>query len=115
MATTRLKIGIAGSGSAALAHGLRLLAVDGVSLVGCSDADPSASGSLATRLHTWLADRPASEHASRCDPRFARGASLADSGIPPIDAPLSTCGKPASLASAGQAPEDSGLALVTSA
>ena len=52
MATTGLRIGIAGSGSAALAHADRLGAIDGVTIVGCADADAEAAGSLARHLST---------------------------------------------------------------
>ncbi len=49
MATTGLKIGIIGRGPASAAHADRLLAIEGVSLVGCADADPSAARALADR------------------------------------------------------------------
>ena len=47
---TSLRIGIVGSGSAALAHANRLLAVEGVTLVGCADPDPSAAHAFANRF-----------------------------------------------------------------
>ena len=52
MATTGLRIGIAGCGSAALAHADRLGAVAGVSIVGCSDVDGPAARSLAQHVST---------------------------------------------------------------
>ena len=52
MATRGLKIGIAGCGSAAIAHADRLRDVEGVTFVGCADPDASAAQALATRLST---------------------------------------------------------------
>jgi predicted dehydrogenase len=50
MATTSLRIGIVGRGSAALAHADRLLAIDGVTIVGCADADLSMARTLASEI-----------------------------------------------------------------
>ncbi len=47
MATTGLKIGIIGRGSAARAHANRLMAIESVTLVGCADAELSAARSMA--------------------------------------------------------------------
>jgi predicted dehydrogenase len=52
MASKELRIGIAGAGSAALAHAGRLRAVEGVILVGCADVDTSAAASFAARVST---------------------------------------------------------------
>jgi predicted dehydrogenase len=52
MASKELRIGIAGAGSAALAHAGRLRAVEGVTLVGCADADPSSATALAAQVST---------------------------------------------------------------
>jgi predicted dehydrogenase len=71
MATERLKIGIVGGGSAALAHAGRLLAVEGVALVGCADVDPSAARSLADRFSTDA--RPVPSFADHSE--LIRGAS----------------------------------------
>jgi predicted dehydrogenase len=47
MATSGLKIGIVGCGSAARAHLGRLLAIEGVTLAGCADLDLAAAQALA--------------------------------------------------------------------
>jgi predicted dehydrogenase len=47
---TRLRIGIVGSGSAALAHANRLLTIEGVTLAGCADPDLSAADAFARRF-----------------------------------------------------------------
>ena len=52
MATTGLTIGIAGCGSAARVHADRLKAIDGVTIVGCADADPSLARSLSAHTST---------------------------------------------------------------
>jgi predicted dehydrogenase len=49
MATSRVRIGIAGCGQAARIHLERLLAEEGVAIVGCADPDLSAAGALADR------------------------------------------------------------------
>jgi predicted dehydrogenase len=50
MATEGLRIGIAGCGRAARVHLERLLALEGVSVVGCADPDRAAAEELAARI-----------------------------------------------------------------
>src|SRR5262249_7125730 len=50
MATEGLRIGIAGCGLAARVHLERLVALEGVRVVGCSDPDRAAAGGLAARV-----------------------------------------------------------------
>jgi predicted dehydrogenase len=50
MGTRVLRIGIAGCGQAARIHLERLLAEEGVAIVGCADSDLSAAGALADRV-----------------------------------------------------------------
>jgi predicted dehydrogenase len=50
MATTGLRIGIVGCGPAAMDLADRLLAIEGVSIVGCVDADLSAARTLSGRI-----------------------------------------------------------------
>jgi predicted dehydrogenase len=64
MATTGLRIGIVGCGSAAMAHVDRLLAVDGVTIVGCADADLSFARTLATQIPAPIEPVPAFEEHS---------------------------------------------------
>ncbi|MGP0067144.1 MAG: Gfo/Idh/MocA family protein [Isosphaeraceae bacterium] len=52
MGTLALRIGIAGCGAAARIHLDRLLAEEGVAIVGCTDPDPAAAHSLADRAAT---------------------------------------------------------------
>jgi predicted dehydrogenase len=47
MASSALRIGIAGCGHAARVHVRRLLSLEGVHVVGCADADPAAAQALA--------------------------------------------------------------------
>src|SRR5690348_7038343 len=49
MATSMVRIGIAGCGQAARVHLERLLAEEGVAIVGCADPDLSAARALADR------------------------------------------------------------------
>ena len=49
MKTSVVRIGIAGCGMAARIHLDRLLALDGVAIVGCADPDLSAAAALADR------------------------------------------------------------------
>jgi predicted dehydrogenase len=60
METTALRMGIAGCGAAARIHLDRLLALDGIAIVGCADPDLAAAGSLADRATT----RPGSPDAT---------------------------------------------------
>ena len=55
MKTSVVRIGIAGCGLAARIHLDRLLAVDGVAIVGCADPDPEAATALADRASTGAA------------------------------------------------------------
>ena len=55
MRTSVLRIGIAGCGMAARIHLDRLLALDGVAIVGCADPDLSAAEALADRASTRAA------------------------------------------------------------
>ena len=71
MATTGLRIGIIGRGTAARAHADRLLAIDGVSLVGCADVDLPAARSLAE--HCSKPGRPVASFDSHVD--LIRGTS----------------------------------------
>src|SRR4051812_11491466 len=50
MATEMLRIGIAGCGQAARVHLERLLAIDGVRVIGCADVDLSRAEGLAARV-----------------------------------------------------------------
>jgi predicted dehydrogenase len=52
MKTSVVRIGIAGCGLAARIHLDRLLALDGVAIVGCADPDPRAAAALADRAST---------------------------------------------------------------
>jgi predicted dehydrogenase len=58
MASELLRIGIAGCGQAARAHLERLLAIEGVRVIGCADPDRSLAESLAARVPS-SADAPA--------------------------------------------------------
>jgi predicted dehydrogenase len=60
MATERIRIGIAGCGQAARVHVERLLALDGVSVVGCADIDVSLAQRLAERVSAADGNRNAS-------------------------------------------------------
>ena len=55
MKTSVVRIGIAGCGMAARIHLDRLLALDGVAIVGCADPDPAAAAALADRASIGLA------------------------------------------------------------
>jgi predicted dehydrogenase len=59
MRTSALRIGIAGCGAAARIHLDRLLAEDGVVIVGCADPDPEAAQALADRATTLEGSRDA--------------------------------------------------------
>jgi predicted dehydrogenase len=59
MRTSALRIGIAGCGAAARIHLDRLLAEDGVVIVGCADPDPGAAQALADRATTLVGSRDA--------------------------------------------------------
>ncbi len=61
MATTGLRIGIVGCGAAAKAHVDRLLAVEGVSIVGCADAEPALARTLASSIPSPIDPVPAFE------------------------------------------------------
>ena len=50
MSTGTLRIGIAGCGYAARVHLERLVALDGVSVVGCADSDPATAEALAAKI-----------------------------------------------------------------
>ena len=54
MGTSAVRIGIAGCGTAARIHLDRLLALDGVAIVGCADRDPSLAAALADRASIGL-------------------------------------------------------------
>ena len=54
MATTELRIGIVGFGPIAMEHVDRLLAIDGVTIVGCADADPVNARTLASHISSPL-------------------------------------------------------------
>jgi predicted dehydrogenase len=55
MKTSAVRIGIVGCGLAARIHLDRLLALDGVAIVGCADPDPAEAAALADRASTGVA------------------------------------------------------------
>ena len=59
MKTSVVRIGIAGCGIAARIHLDRLLAFDGVAIVGCADPDPAAAAALADRASTGAPEKAA--------------------------------------------------------
>ena len=75
MGTSVVRIGIAGCGVAARIHLDRLLALDGVAIVGCADPDLSAARALADRAALGArlggADGPRVRRPSRAAPQVA--------------------------------------------